>query len=57
MKATITFKTNQQAQEFALSYSRKTLGGHIVGDTTVTVYNVDEDAKAFIDSYINKLNN
>ena len=57
MKATINFNTNKQAQDFALSYSRATLGGTTIADTKVSVYNVDEDAKAFIDGYINRLNN
>jgi hypothetical protein len=57
MKATINFNTNKQAQDFALSYSRATLGGTTIADTKVSVYNVDADAKAFIDGYINRLNN
>jgi len=57
MKATINFNTNEQAQDFALNYSRATLGGTTIADTKVSVYNVDADAKAFIDGYINRLNN
>ena len=57
MKATINFNTSKQAQEFALQYSRATLGGTTIADTKVSVYNVDEDAKTFIDGYIKKLNN
>ena len=57
MKATINFNTNEQAQDFALQYSRATLGGTTIAGTKVSVYNVDADAKAFIDGYINRLNN
>lgn len=57
MKATIKFNTNEQAQDFALQYSRATLGGTTIADTKVSVYNVDADAKTFIDGYINRLNN
>ena len=57
MKASINFNTNEQAQDFALQYSRATLGGTTIADTKVSVYNVDADAKTFIDGYINRLNN
>ena len=56
MKATLKFQTSEQAEKFALSYSRKTLGGHILCDKEVTVFNIDEDKKKFIDSYVNSLN-
>ena len=56
MKATINFNTNEQAQDFALNYSRATLGGTTIANTKVSVYNIDQDAKAFIDNYINQLN-
>jgi len=57
MKATINFNTNEQAQDFAIQYSRATLGGTTIADSKVSVYNIDEEAKAFIDGYINRLNN
>jgi len=56
MKATLKFQTNEQANNFALAYSRNTLGGHIVGNKEVTVFNIDEDKKEFIDSYVKSLN-
>ena len=56
MTATINFNTNEQAQEFALQYSRATLGGTTIADSKVSVYNIDQEAKAFIDGYINRLN-
>ena len=57
MKATLKFQTSEQAQTFATAWSRATSNGHTVGNTDVTVYNVDEDAKSFIENYISKLNN
>lgn len=56
MKATLKFQTSEQAQTFATAWSRATSNGHIVGNTDVTVYNVNEDAKSFIENYISKLN-
>jgi len=57
MKATLKFQTNEQANNFALAYSRNTLDGHIVTDKEVAVFNIDEEKKEFIDSYIKSLNN
>jgi len=56
MKATLKFNNNEQATKFAAAWSRATSGGHILGDTDVTVYNIDNDSKKFIENYINKLN-
>ena len=56
MKATLKFNNNTQATQFAAVWSRATSGGKILGDTDVTVFNVDADGKRFIDNYINKLN-
>jgi hypothetical protein len=56
MKATLKFQTNEQAESFALAYSRNTLGGHIVGNVEVTVFNIGEKEKAFIENYIKQLN-
>jgi len=55
--AEITFNDSQQAAEFAKAYTRKTLMGHIVGGSTVKVYNVTDEHKQFIDSWISKINN
>jgi len=57
MKATLTFQTNEQAILFGLAWSRATSNGHTLGDTDITVYNVDDKGKAFIENYISKLNN
>lgn len=56
MKATLKFQNNKQATEFAMAWSRATTGGHTLGDTDVTVYNVDKIGKEFIENYIAKLN-
>lgn len=56
MKATLKFQNNQQATEFAMAWSRATSGGHTLGDTDVTVYNIDDSGKAFIESYVARLN-
>ena len=57
MKATLKFQTNEQAEKFALAFSRRTLGGHILGNKQVTVFNIGKDEKLFIDNYVNNLNN
>ena len=56
MKATINFQTNEQATLFSLAWGRATAGGHTLGNTEVTIYNVDEKGKKFINNYILKLN-
>jgi len=56
MKATLKFQTSEQAKTFASSWSRATSGGHTLGDTDVTVYNIDEQGKRFIETYVSKLN-
>jgi len=57
MNATLKFQTNKQATEFAMAWSRATSNGHTLGDTDITVYNVDNKGKEFIENYISKLNN
>ena len=63
MKATLTFQDRASANDFASKWSYKTLTGHTIsadkkdGSVAVTVDNVDEDRKAFIDSYIYNMNN
>jgi len=61
MKATLTFKTREQAEIFATKWARYTKEGHVIGAGTenvqVIVYDVDDDRKKFIDNYILNLNN
>ncbi len=61
MKATLTFKDRPQAESFAKAWSRHSLRGHtIVAGTEnveVTVYDVTENDKAWIDSYVSTVNN
>ncbi len=60
MKATITFPTRLQAENFATKWTRFTKEGNILGsgieNVKVTVFNVDENGKNFIENYINNLN-
>ena len=62
MKATLKFSNYTQANEFAIAYKFHTLSSPVVseegseGITNVTIYNIDEDSKSFIDNYIAKLN-
>ena len=56
---TINFKNNEQAQEFAKQWGRATLTGNdqsaikADGSRDVTVYDVCEDKKEWINNYIN----
>ena len=57
MKATLTFPTRQQAEDFAKEWSRKTLTGHTISagmkDVQVTVWDVTDLLKNWIEDYIN----
>ena len=50
--AKLTFKDRASADLFAKMYTRKSLMGHTVSKNTVTIYNVDNDMKAWINDYI-----
>jgi len=56
---TINFETNEAAQEFAIKWGRATLTGNSQsavkkdGSRDVTVYDVCESKKEWIDNYIN----
>jgi len=58
MKATLTFTTRQQAEDFAKAWSRKTLTGHTVSagmqNVQVTVWNVTDQLKEWIETYVNQ---
>lgn len=56
MKATLNFTTNEEAEKFALAYSRKTLKGHTIFNKQVTVYNLTEKEILFINTYVDQLN-
>ena len=62
MKATLKFKNYTQANDFAIAYKFHTLSSPVVssadteGNTSVTIYNIDDDSKTFINNYIAKLN-
>lgn len=60
MKAKLTFQHREQAESFAIAWGRKTKTGHLLGsglkNVSVTVYDVTEDLKEWIDKYVNNLN-
>ena len=61
MKATLTFKFREHAEKFAIDWGRFSKQGHIVGagqeNVDVTVFNVGDLEKNWIESYISKLSN
>ena len=60
MKATLTFKTIELANDFAMAWSRHSKTGHIVGsgieNVSVTVFDLTENDKEWINKYVNNLN-
>ena len=55
-KASISFRTNEEASRFATMYTRKTLRGHTVSQCKVDVYGLSNEDKKWIDNYVSKLN-
>ena len=61
MDATLTFDSRALAQQFTKYWSRVTLTGHTMGatgedgNTTVTVYNVTDDSKELINTFIESI--
>lgn len=61
MNAKLTFPSRDLAKLFARDYTRKTLVGHAIspddpqGRVQVTVYEVTEERKAWIESYVANL--
>jgi DNA polymerase III sliding clamp (beta) subunit (PCNA family) len=60
-KASLTFPNREEAELFALKWGRYSKSGHIVGsglkDVKVTVFDVTEKDKEWINSYIENINN
>lgn len=60
IKATLTFANRLQAEEFAVKWARYSKKGHIVGAGTenvaVTIYDLTEKDKEWVDNYVNQLN-
>lgn len=58
--ATLTFQKRIQAEEFSIAWTRFTRTGHTVWawleNVVVSVSDIDEGKKSFIDNYINNLN-
>lgn len=61
MKATLTFATRFHAEDFSTKITRLTKEGTIVGsglqNVKVTVFNVTDEVKEFINKYVSSLNN
>lgn len=60
MKATLKFPLRIQAEKFAKNYARYSKKGHLVGsglvNVEVTVFDVTDQDKDWIDGYISGLN-
>lgn len=60
MKATLTFQTRHQAEAFAIAWGRYSKTGHIIAsgmeNVVVTVFDVTEDDKKWINNYIENIN-
>ena len=60
MTATLTFFLRSDAEEFASSWSKLTLRGHTIGSGTenvkVTVFDVTDQEKSWIDNYVEFMN-
>lgn len=52
----VKFNTREQANEFAKQWTRKTLMGHVICKTTVSVSNVTKESLKWINEYAEELN-
>ena len=54
----VSFEKRSEAERFAISWGRYSLSGHIVGageeDVEVTIFNVTEQQKKWVENYISK---
>lgn len=61
MTATLTFKNRLHAEDFSTKITRLTKEGTIVGsgmeNVKVTVFNITDEVKKFINEYVTNLNN
>lgn len=61
MKATLVFTKRLQAEAFAIAWGRYSKTGHILGagmeNVSVTVFDVTDDKKVWIDQYVSTINN
>lgn len=54
--ADIEFNNLKDAEDFAKAWSRHSLSGHTVSpDNIVSIYDIKEEDKEWIDSYINNI--
>ena len=56
LEATINFQNRDQANDFATAWAFKSKMGHTISGSSVSVYNVTEELKAWIDSYVTQIN-
>lgn len=56
MKATLNFENRNQANEFAIAWTRKSLMGHTISKASVDIYGITKELKSWIDSYVAKIN-
>ena len=62
LKATLNFPNQNLAKSFTTAWACHTLEGHVMssinddGSFDVTVYNVDDDRKQWIDNYVQGIN-
>ena len=55
LKATVKFPARGMALDFARDWTRYTLMGHSIKGNTVEVYNVTDESRVWIDSYVARL--
>ena len=60
MKATLTFTNRNQAENFTIAWGRFSKTGHHIGggfkNVKVTVFDIDNESKKFVDDYVLELN-
>lgn len=56
LKCDVNFQTREQANEFAKQWTRKTLMGHVISKTTVSVQNVTTETQKWINEYAENIN-
>lgn len=58
--ATLTFQSREQAEQFASAWVRNTFTGHVINagseNVSVKVYDLNDDKKAWIEAYVEKIN-
>lgn len=55
-ECTINFQNRDQANKFKTAWAFKSKMGHIIKGSSVTVWNVTDELKVWIDAYVLQLN-